>query len=167
MAAGSVHLEAGTNDDGFKRRCLMRGIEHRAAHVGSGALGFIGRQAGIRFPHSEVHDHVRVEVEDDLRHGGRAIQSDTTEIGAPEAPSRRIGVDTENLADPPVQWRGTDTCIQATGIDQDFGVFDDPDTFYRDRGVNARGVKGWLYANIMRKVMNSRVAGIRDAAVRG
>lgn len=87
--------------------------------------------------------------------------------GRVEGPFLGYGVGTENLADPPVQWRGTDTCIQATGIDQDFGAFDDPDTFYRDRGVNARGLKGWLYANIMRKVMNSRVSGIRDAAVRG
>lgn len=87
--------------------------------------------------------------------------------GRAEGPFLGYGVGTENLADPPVQWRGTETCIQATGIDQEFGVFDDPDTFYRDHGVNARGLKGWLYANIMRKVMNSRVAGIRDAAVTG
>lgn len=87
--------------------------------------------------------------------------------GHRDGPFLGYGVGTEDLGDPPVQWRGTDTCIQATGIDQDFGVFDDPDAFYRDHGVNARGVKGWLYANIMRKVMNSRVAGIRDAAVTG
>ncbi|MCB0930545.1 MAG: transglutaminase family protein [Mycobacterium sp.] len=71
------------------------------------------------------------------------------------------GVGTEDLAEPPVEWRGTDTRIQATGVDQDFGVFDDPDTFYRVHGVNARGVKAWLYANVMRKAMNSRVKSVR------
>lgn len=71
------------------------------------------------------------------------------------------GVGTEDLADPPVRWRGTDTRIQATGINRDFGVFDDPDAFYRGHGVNARGVKGWLYRTVMRKTMNARVGTIR------
>jgi hypothetical protein len=71
------------------------------------------------------------------------------------------GVGTDDLAAPPVQWCGTDTLIQATGINQDFGVYDDPDSFYRAHGVNARGIKGLLYRQIMRKDMNRRVARIR------
>lgn len=73
------------------------------------------------------------------------------------------GVGTEDLADPPVRWCGTDTSIQATGVDHDFGVFDDPDSFYRSHGVNARGVKGWLYRAVMRPAMNARVRRIRAA----
>lgn len=73
------------------------------------------------------------------------------------------GVGTDNLADPPVVWRGTDTLIQATGINEDFGVYDDPDSFYRAHGVNARGIKGWLYSQVMRKAMNRAVARIRAA----
>ncbi len=72
------------------------------------------------------------------------------------------GVGTEDLTNPPIEWCGADTRIQATGIDHDFGVFDDPDTFYRTHGVNARGVKGLLYGNLMRKEMNRRVARIRS-----
>ncbi len=45
------------------------------------------------------------------------------------------GVGTDDLANPPIQWAGTDTRIQATGVNEDFGVFDDPDTFYRAHGV--------------------------------
>lgn len=71
------------------------------------------------------------------------------------------GVGTDDLADPPVQWRGTDTLIQTTGINQDFGVYDDPDAFYRAHGVNARGIKGWLYSRVMRRAMNRTVARIR------
>ena len=41
------------------------------------------------------------------------------------------------------------------------GQFDDPDAFYRAHGVNARGIKGWLYRTIMRTSMNKRVTGIR------
>lgn len=76
------------------------------------------------------------------------------------------GVGTDNLADPPIEWRGTDTVVQATGIDQEFGVYDDPDSFYRAHGVNARGLKRWLYSQIMRKAMNRRVARIRAEADR-
>lgn len=72
-------------------------------------------------------------------------------------------VGTDDLACPPVEWRGTDTAIQATGVNQDFGIYDDPDTFYRSHGVNARGIKGWLYSQVMRKAMNRKVTRIRAA----
>lgn len=36
-----------------------------------------------------------------------------------------------NLADSPVSWRGTDTYIQSEGINQDLGVYENPDDFYR------------------------------------
>lgn len=76
------------------------------------------------------------------------------------------GVGTEDLANPSVDWAGTDTRIQATGVNRDLGVFDDPDTFYREHGVNVRGVKGLLYRNVMRKSMNSRVRRVRAASHR-
>jgi hypothetical protein len=83
-----------------------------------------------------------------------------THTGCP-GPFLGHGVGTDNLADPPVAWCGSDTLIQATGINQDFGIYDDPDSFYRAHGVNASGIKGWLYSEIMRKDMNRRVARIR------
>lgn len=73
------------------------------------------------------------------------------------------GVGTDDLASPCIQWRGSDTRIQSTGINRDFGVFDDPDSFYRSHGANARGVKGWLYRHVMRNAMNKRVRVIRAA----
>jgi transglutaminase-like putative cysteine protease len=84
-----------------------------------------------------------------------------TQIGHPQGPFLGYGVGTEDLADPPIDWTGTDTVIQATGVNRDFGVSDDPDAFYRAHGVNARGIKGWLYRTIMRTSMNKRVKGIR------
>lgn len=86
--------------------------------------------------------------------------------GCAGGPFLGYGVGTENLADPPVEWRGSDTLVQATGIDQEFGVYDDPDSFYAAHGVNASGLKGWLYSRIMRKDMNRRVARIRAEADR-
>lgn len=81
--------------------------------------------------------------------------------GQCSGPLLGYGVGTDNLNNPPIDWNGTDTLIQSTGIDRDLGVFDDPDAFYRQFGVNARGVRGWLYRNVMRKAMNKRVNAIR------
>ncbi len=81
--------------------------------------------------------------------------------GQHQGPFLGYGVGTEDLADPPIDWNGTDTAIQATGVNRDFGVFDDPDAFYREHGVNASGVKGFLYRTIMRTAMNARVKAIR------
>jgi len=89
------------------------------------------------------------------------LQGVRAKTGQSSGPLLGYGIGTEDLGDPPVDWDGTDTFIQATGINNDLGVFDDPDDFYRRHGVNARGVKGWLYRNIMRKAMNKRVNSIR------
>src|SRR5699024_7242538 len=44
------------------------------------------------------------------------------------------GAGTDDIGDPPVSWCGQDTAIQKTGINADFGLFDDPDDFYRAHG---------------------------------
>lgn len=75
-----------------------------------------------------------------------------------------FGVGTENLARPPVEWRGTDTFIQSTGVNQDFGVYDDPDAFYANHGDNLSGVRAWLYARWIRHVLNRNVERIRSGA---
>lgn len=72
------------------------------------------------------------------------------------------GVGTDNLAQPPIEWTGTDTAIQATGVNRDYGVFDDPDTFYRAHGTNLRGLWAWLFARWIRPLMNRNVARVRD-----
>lgn len=76
------------------------------------------------------------------------------------------GVGTDDLANPCIQWTGTDTRIQSTGVNKDLGIFDEPDTFYRLHGPNARGIKAWLYRQVMRKAMNKRVALIRSTRPR-
>jgi hypothetical protein len=96
-----------------------------------------------------------VIIDDDFLAGVQAY------TGQSSGPFLGYGIGTEDLQNPPVQWNGTDTAIQATGINRDLGVFDDPDAFYRRYGVNARGIKGWLYSNVMRKAMNRRVRAIR------
>lgn len=72
-----------------------------------------------------------------------------------------FGVGTTNLSEPPIEWRGTDTFIQSTGVNADFGVYDDPDAFYAEHGDNLSGVRAWLYARWIRHVLNRNVARIR------
>jgi transglutaminase-like putative cysteine protease len=74
-----------------------------------------------------------------------------------------FGVGTENLADPPVQWCGSDTAIQKTGVNQDFQTYDNPDDFYSQHGENLNGIRGIVYRLIVRHLMNRRVSAIRNA----
>ena len=76
------------------------------------------------------------------------------------------GVGTEDLADPPVAWRGSDTAIQATGVNRDFGIFDDPDAFYAAQVSNLAGIKAFLFRRLVRHAMNRKVAKIRAGGKR-
>jgi hypothetical protein len=73
------------------------------------------------------------------------------------------GAATPDLQDPAVDWCGRDTYIQRDGINHDFGLFDTPDAFYAQHGVNLSGMKRWLFRNVVRRWMNRNVARIRGA----
>jgi len=73
-------------------------------------------------------------------------------------------VGTTDIQDPPVEWNGTDTYIQSTGINQDYGVFDSPDELYAKHGSNLTGIRRVLYAGIIRHAVNAKVARIRRRA---
>lgn len=75
------------------------------------------------------------------------------------------GAGTEDIDDPPVAWFGTDTAIQATGVNRDFGIFDDPDAFYKQHGANLSGLKALLFKAVIRHRMNRKVASIRSCAL--
>jgi Transglutaminase-like superfamily len=72
-----------------------------------------------------------------------------------------FGVGTPNLKAPAVEWQGTDTYIQKDGINNDLGVFANPDDFYARHGANLNGFKRWLYRNFVRHWMNKKVQHIR------
>ena len=71
------------------------------------------------------------------------------------------GVGTDDLANPPIDWRGVDTAIQMTGVNGDLGCYDSPDVFYAEYGANLSGFKDWLYRHVVRQRMNRKVASIR------
>jgi hypothetical protein len=72
------------------------------------------------------------------------------------------GVGTDDIADPPITWEGNDTAIQATGVNQDFGVYDDPDSFYSEHSPNLSGLKAWVFQHVLRHRMNRIVNSIRS-----
>ncbi|HML50526.1 MAG TPA: transglutaminase family protein [Propionicimonas sp.] len=65
------------------------------------------------------------------------------------------------LASPNVCWRGQDTAVQSTGVNQDLGIYPDPDAFFAEHSTNATGVRGWLFAAWARPSMNRRVRALR------
>lgn len=75
------------------------------------------------------------------------------------------GVATTDFRNPQIEWKGADTYIQKEGITHDFGIFDDPDSFYKAHGSNLSGAKAILYKHIVRKLMNLNVSKIRNAKI--
>lgn len=70
-------------------------------------------------------------------------------------------IGTPNIQNPAVEWKGSDTYIQNTGISDDFGVFDSPDAFYAKHGANLCGLRRILYERVFRHLMNANVARVR------
>lgn len=72
---------------------------------------------------------------------------------------------TDSLARPAVEWEGRDTWVQRSGVNRDFGAFDDPDTFYRAHDGNLSGLRRYLFRGVIRRWMNRRVAAVRACAL--
>jgi len=77
-----------------------------------------------------------------------------------------FGIATRCLSNPEVEWKGEDTFIQREGIADDFGVYDQPDAFYKRYGSNLSGFKKLLFRYFLRHLMNRNVAKIRNIGVR-
>ena len=71
-------------------------------------------------------------------------------------------VATLHLSSPQVSWCGEDTYIQKDAIIRDLGVFDSPDDFFTQYGVNLSGLKALLYRHIFRRRINLKVISIRN-----
>jgi len=71
------------------------------------------------------------------------------------------GVATKDLATPPVYWEGNDTFIQKEGINQDWGVYADPDAFFATHRQRLGPLKRWVFRHLARHQFNRTVARIR------
>ncbi|QIQ21393.1 transglutaminase-like domain-containing protein [Zophobihabitans entericus] len=73
-----------------------------------------------------------------------------------------FAVATPNLQDPPVYWNGdNDTYIQKEGIVQDFGLFDDPDSFFALHSQKMSPEQMKLFGDKLRYDINDNIAEIR------
>lgn len=76
------------------------------------------------------------------------------------------GIATSCLQKPDNEFNGDSTYIQSEGIVDDFGVFDDPDSFYKQYGSNLSGVKKSVYALFLRHLINWHLKRIRRLGIR-
>lgn len=76
------------------------------------------------------------------------------------------GIATKCLRQPNVDWTGSDTYIQKEGIADDFGVYSQPDEFYREHGSNLSGLKKLLFRYVLRHLMNVNVNRIRRVGIK-
>lgn len=73
-----------------------------------------------------------------------------------------FGVFTDNFDNPPIDWNLSDTFIQDKGINQDFGLFDSPDDFYRNHQQELSYIKSLFFKYFIRHLMNKNVNTIRN-----
>ncbi len=72
------------------------------------------------------------------------------------------GAYTDDFENPPIEWNLNHTYIQEKGINQDFGLFDTPDDFYRNHQQKMGWIKQWMFRTIIQKRMNANVERIRE-----
>lgn len=120
-------------------------------------------------PREILHSWVEVHVGDEWRRLEGVILDDgyldglRCQLGQPTGALLGYGVGTDDIERPPVEWNGDDTEIQMTGVTRDIGLYDDPDTYYRNAGTNLSGLKAVLYRHLIRHLMNRTVSTIRNS----
>ncbi len=72
------------------------------------------------------------------------------------------GVAVEDFKNPHIEWNGNDTYIQKEGINNDFGVFDNPDRFFLEHSQQLSLIKKVIFRYVGRQLMNRNVEKIRN-----
>lgn len=72
------------------------------------------------------------------------------------------GVAVKDFHDPVIDFERNNTYIQSEGINHDFGIYDCPDDLLREHHQELSAVKGFLYRNFGRHLMNYHLKKIRD-----
>ncbi|WP_057462271.1 transglutaminase family protein [Pseudovibrio sp. POLY-S9] len=122
-------------------------------------------------PDNILHSWVEINLEDRWINLEGFILDDAflSALQQKFAPSRQslcgYGVGTNCLSAPQVNWRGQDTYIQKTGINNDFGTYNSPDDFYTEHMQAFSPMMRVLYENGIRHVMNWRTNRIRAGKV--
>lgn len=72
-----------------------------------------------------------------------------------------FAIATNCMSNPKVNWQGESTYIQDQSIEDDYGLYDDPDSFYAKHGTNLKGIRRWMYQNVLRHIINNNVNKLR------
>lgn len=73
------------------------------------------------------------------------------------------GVAVKDFKNPVIDFDRNNTYIQSEGINQDFGIFDNPDALLKVHQQEMSRIKAFLYRNFARHLMNRNVKKIRNA----
>ena len=73
----------------------------------------------------------------------------------------RYAISVPDLKNLDLNWKGSDTFVQNESVVKDYGVFDDPDSFFEKHPQTWSKTKNFAYVHFGRKVMNRNVAKIR------
>lgn len=72
-----------------------------------------------------------------------------------------FGIYTDDFSNPPIEWNLNNTYIQNNGINKDFGLFDNPDVFYKKHQQAIGVFKRFFFKNFVRHIINKNVEAIR------
>lgn len=81
-----------------------------------------------------------------------------------KGPFAQCAISVPDLNSLNLEWEGTDIFVQNVSVVKDYGVFDDPDTFFEKYPQTWSKVKDLAYVYYGRKKMNRTVGKIRAAA---
>lgn len=76
---------------------------------------------------------------------------------------KRYAIATENFETLSIEWHGNHTYVQSAAIITDFGIYTDPDAFFREHNQHLSKVKNFMYVHLGRKIMNNNVAKMRNS----
>ena len=88
----------------------------------------------------------------------KAVREKYSDINGPFA---RYAISVPELKNLDLNWNGRDTFVQNESVVKDYGVFDDPDSFFENHPQTWSKPKNFAYVHFGRKVMNRNVAKIR------
>lgn len=72
------------------------------------------------------------------------------------------GVAVKDFKNPVIEFDRNNTYIQSEGINQDFGIYDDPDSLLKEHHQEMSPIKAFAYRHIGRHLMNRNVKKIRN-----
>lgn len=125
--------------------------------------GFVYRNA----PHNVFHSWVEVLFErkwynlEGLILDKEYLTSLQKKFPECKGPFCEYGVGVDDFLAPVIDWNGNDTYIQSTAINQDFGVYDNPDDMLLMHHQQIGALKGFIFRHLGRHLMNRNVRKVR------